>query len=156
MKTGFALFSLIGLSMVFDVDKLWPSLADIKPGEYTHIALTQSDSVKAIESYRKTIYLDDIGYYKDFFPLSNKKLAKKMHAYYIVEKVILCMIAFLWIMEATAYSKPFVLMFLFFLIGDLADYLIIYNENYNPYLSYNILFTVLYAFFLMFMGWKHR
>lgn len=156
MKTGFALFSLIGLSMIFDVDKLWPSLADIKPYEYNQISLTQSDSMKALESYRKTLYLDDIGYYKDFFPLSKKKLAKKSHVYYTVEKIILVIVAFLWAMEASQYSKPFVMMFMFFLIGDLIDYLLIYNENYNSYLSYNILFTVLYALFLIFMSWNHR
>lgn len=151
MRTGYALFALIGLGLIFDVP-MWRKSSDIKPEEYSYILLTQEDSVRAIDSYRKNLHLNQSGFYNDFFPASNQKLTTKTYVWFIIAFVTIAIITFFWSKEASYDSKPFVIVFLFFLIGDLVDFLIHYNENYNSYLSYNILFTGLYALFLGYMS----
>lgn len=155
MKTGYALFALLGLGLVFDVP-MWPKSSDVKPEHYSYIQLNQDDSVKAIDSYRKTLHLNNSGFYRDFFILSSQRLTSKTYVWFITSFVTLIAITLFWFKESSRYSYDFVLVFLFICIGNLFDFLILYNEPYIGYLSYNVLSVVAYGIFLIYKLWKQN
>lgn len=149
MKTGLALFCLLGLGVIFDVE-IWPKSTDIKPEHYSYVTLSKDDSVKAMESYRKLIHLNKTGFYRDLFPRSEQKLTLKGYIWFITDFIILIAVIALWYSESSEYSRDFVLMFLFFAIGNFFDFLITYNENYTKNISFNILSFVMYALFIVY------
>jgi hypothetical protein len=123
MKTGLAIFCVIGLNIVFAV---W----------------------------------DSAPVYHGVFPFSDQQLTYQTHVYFIFEHLTIITILYLWYYESAALTSDYVLMFLFIQIGNLADYLLRYNE---PFLnirgipvSYNIVSIFLYSVFLIYKGWKDR
>lgn len=160
MKTGIALFMLIALGVVFEVKRLWPSLSDITEDQFKHIVLTREDSIVAVGNYKKMVHLNRTGFYKNPFPLSDTKLPLRSHIYYIFGHIVTIGILFLWFKESSEYSKHFVLVFLYFCVGDLIDYLLCYNEAYTTIgampITYNVLFTGLYGGFLILKEWKSK
>lgn len=153
MRTGYTLLALLGLGLIFDVP-IWPKSSNVKQGHYSYIMLTESDSISAIDNYKKTMHLNNIGFYKQFFPLSNQKLTAKTHVWFIVSYVTIALISLLWWNDASEYSRDFVAMFLFLSVGNFFDYLIIYNENYVGPISYNMLAVLFYVIFLLYKGWR--
>lgn len=152
MKTGYALFALLGLGLVFDIP-MWPKSSDVKPEHYSYVQLNQEDSVKAIDSYRKNVHLNTSGFYRDFFPLSNQKLTVKTYVWFIIAYATLALITFFWFKEASEYSRDFVMMFLFLAVANLVDFLIVYNESYTKHVSFNNLSVIMYASFLIYKSW---
>lgn len=62
----------------------------------------------------------------DFFPFSDFEIYPVNHVYYICEKLIVIILAYIIATEATEYRKP-LFIFLVLCIADLADYLLSYS-----------------------------
>lgn len=155
--TGLALFFLVGLTIIFDVGGWWLDSGDIKKKDYEYIVLTREDSVQAIDAKRRLKYMDQIGFYTQPFPKSKQKLSKKTNSYFIFEHWYVIGILILWALDSKQ-SARYIVMFLFLSLGDFIDYKIHYNEDYGrPWLTYNIMFTVLYGLFLLYdVIWRRR
>lgn len=63
----------------------------------------------------------------DFFPLSDFKIYPVNHVYYICEKLIVIILAYIISTEATEYHKP-LLIFFILCVCDLIDYLLTYSS----------------------------
>lgn len=156
MRTGFTLFALIGLGLVFKAD-IWPKSTDVKLEHYSYVTLSSSDSIKAIDNYRKSIHLVNTGFHVDFFPFSEQKLTKKMHVWFILTFVTLIIVVFLWSFEASKDSKIYVIAFLVFSIGKLVNYLLMYNDEVSKGMSYNMIAVVSFGVFLLSqILWKEK
>lgn len=152
MRTGIALFCLFGITLIFELNNLWPKSSDYEPEDYQYINLSAEDSVKAINNFKKNVYLNEIGFYRKFFPFSDQVLTKRTYVYFIVQHLFLIGILILWYNESSEYSKDFVRMFLLLMIGDFLDYIMIYNDHYGHGLSYNVIVTI---FFMLFLTYKY-
>lgn len=84
----------------------------------------------------------------DFFLFSDMKLSGAMHIYFIGEKTILIVLAYIIANEATQYEKE-IWVFFYLLCADLVDYLLSYNSVWfrvNDFpISMNILKSLIFG-----------
>lgn len=155
--TGLALFFLIGLTIIFDVDGWWLDSGDIKKEDYEYLVLTREDSVKGMSNMRRLKYMDQIGFYKQPFPMSEQKVTDKTDTYFSFEHWYVIGILVLWAMDSKN-ARAYVVMFCFLSFFDWVDYKIHYNEQYGETkVTYNMVFTMLYGFFLLYdVIWRKR
>lgn len=93
----------------------------------------------------------------DFFLFSSMKLTGAMHIYFIGEKAILIVLAYIIAFEAKEYQKA-VWVFFWLLVADLVDYLLSYNSVWlsigNFPISMNIVKAFVFGFVIINEGWK--
>lgn len=94
----------------------------------------------------------------DFFLFSNMKLTGAMHIYFIGEKAILVVLAYIIVTEAKDYQNA-IWVFFWLLVADLADYLLSYNSIWfsigNFPVSMNIVKAFVFGGVIINEGWKH-
>ncbi len=159
---GFRLFFVFIAVMLggllFDLNT--PSGLHLEPSDYAHVQLTFDEQIMAFDAARKEKYLIETGYYHHYFPLQKHIIiGPDSYIWFILEKVgyLVLIGVILWMISIIqAYNhrhskmlKIPALGYLFVMIGDMADFLLTYNnleygKVFGLSITYNVLSFVIY------------
>ncbi len=148
VKSGLAFIVILLLWMSFI---FWPGLSQFNESDWSHIELTEDEITIAINDYKQSKYLHEIGYYKRQFPFSSVETSDEQYVWMLVGRMTLiaCIcIAYFW-----KPPKDIIVAFIALNVIDLIDHLIHYNEPYffwqSVPISYNVISIPLFALYLL-------